>query len=178
MNKPRVRDNIVEGRLFTHETEERDEWKTEKWRLRDLQNHPVDPNWENGQYLKCHAKARKNKYLRLDTIIFDLVGIAGKGNSRFIRSAFIIKKIKDGKLSFDTFFFADDKPIKSPITVTRTQYGVIVSRKNSTKLLEKMLRNGYNEYKASQKPRSINVRDWRFMKRVASRHIPISHICR
>lgn len=126
-----MQNNITEGRLLPHESEERNIWITQNWRLRDLQHHPIEPNWERGQYLKCHAMERTNKKLKLNTIVFDLIGIQGKGNSRFIRSTFVINKIEDGTLYFDSFLFADGDPITSPKNITRHPYGVLLNKKKS-----------------------------------------------
>jgi len=168
--------SILEGRLLPHESEERDEWE-DGWRLRDLQNHPIDPNWETGQYLKCHSLARFNKKLKAGTVIFDLVGMPGKGNSRFIRSAFVISKIKKGILFFDSFFFADGKPLKSPINVTRSSYGVILEKPEVIKLFKKMEKNQYHEYKIGHKPKSIKKSYWDYMLSRASVSITRQHIC-
>jgi len=177
-NKIMRTDEIVEGRFFTHESEERDVWKTAKWRLRDLQHHPIDPNWENGKYVKCHTIARKNDKLKLGTIIFDLVGIEGHGNSRFIRSAFVINKKTNGILNFDSFFFCDETPLKSPKKITRTSFGVLLKRNEAIRLLNKMKKNHYNEYKVGKKPKSINKQEWNYMKRLASKHVSKRHVCK
>jgi len=168
--------NISEGRLLPHESEERDEWE-DGWRLRDLQNHPIDPNWETGQYLKCHALARNNKKLKEGTIIFDLVGMKGQGYSRFIRSAFVISKIENGTLYFDSFFFADKDPLRSPKNIIRHPYGAILEKKAVVQLLKKMEKNHYHEYKIGQRPKSIKKRYWNYMLSRASVSKTRRHIC-
>ena len=47
----------VLGGLLTHKRDSRD------WRLRKFRdssdNHPIDPNWETGMYMRCHPDARQ-----------------------------------------------------------------------------------------------------------------------
>jgi len=172
-----VKNEISQGRLLPHETEDRDIWKTEKWRLRDLQHHPIDPNWESGKYLKCHTLARYNRKLKPNTIIFDLVGMKGHGNSRFIRSAFLINRMKAGTLYFDSFYFSDGKPLKSPKNVTRSSYGVKLEKDEVIRLLKRMKKNSYHEYKVGQKPKSITSEDWKEMKKAARESMSKHHHC-
>lgn len=173
-----VKNDIFQGRLLPHESEERDIWKTEKWRLRDLQHHPIDPNWESGKYLKCHSLARYNRKLKPNTIIFDLVGMKGHGNSRFIRSAFLINRMKAGTLYFDSFYFSDGKPLKSPKNVTRSSYGVKLEKDEVIRLLKRMKKNSYCEYKVGQKPKSITYEDWKEMKKAARESMSKYHHCK
>jgi len=170
-------EDIVEGRLIPHQHEKRDEWSTECWRLRNMLEHPIDPNWESGRYLRCHVAMRNNRKLLPNTMIFDLVGISGYGNKRFIRSAFLLKKIESGTLYFDSFLFADEDPLESPKNIIRHPYGAKLRKKESEELLRMMKKNGYNLYKAGQRPKSIDRQDWKVMKTIASRHIPKRHIC-
>lgn len=173
-----MKDEIVEGRLIPHQHEKRNTWNTEIWRMRNLLEHPIDPNWESGRYIKCHIDMRMNQKLVPNTIIFDLVGLAGKGNMRFIRSAFLINKKDNGILYFDSFYFADGNPLPSPKNVIHHNYGVKMTKKQSIKLLERMKKNQYNLYKVGQRPKSIHLEDWKTMKSVAKKYLPKRHVCK
>lgn len=160
---------ITGGRLLTHAHDENN------WRLRDMKYHPRDPNWETGQYTKCHEGFRTNPNLQPNTFVFDLVHVKER-KSYVIRSAFLIKKIKRGTVYFDSYFYADGEPLEFPMEHSRTRYGDILTKKQTTDILEKITKNSYNEYKAGEKPNSIRGWDWERMK-TAALTSSIEHTC-
>ena len=165
--------DILEGRILVHQHD------LDNWHLRNMEKHPIDPNWETGTYSKCHVGFRQNKNLKKNTIVFDLV-IQDK--KLIIRSAFIVKKIKNGIVFFDSFLFADGKPLGIseklfPIKQSRTRYGNIISDKDSNELLEDMKTHSYNEYAVGTKPFSINQKDWEKMILKSSKCKDESHFC-
>jgi len=165
--------DILEGRILVHQHE------PNNWRLRNLEKHPIDPNWETGTYSKCHIDFRQNKNLKKNTVVFDLV-IQDKKS--IIRSAFVVKKIKNDTVFFDSFLFSDGKPLEIseklfPTKQSRTRYGNIISDKDLNDLLEKMKNHSYNEYPIGTKPLSINRKDWEKMISKSSKCKDEPHFC-
>jgi len=165
--------DIPEGRILVHQH------NPDNWRLRNLEKHPIDPNWETGTYSKCHIGFRENKRLKVNTVVFDLV-IQDKKS--IIRSAFVVKKIKNGIVFFDSFLFADGKPLEIPeklfpTSQSRTRHGNIISDKDSNDLLEDMRAHSYNEYPVGTKPFSINQNDWEKMILTSSKCKDEQHFC-
>jgi len=165
--------SILEGRILVHQHD------PNNWRLRNLEKHPIDPNWETGTYSKCHISFRENKNLKENITVFDLI-IQDKKS--IIRSAFVIKKIKNGIVFFDSFLFADGKPLViskklfSP-RQNRTRYGNIISDRDSNDLMEKMKTHSYNEYTVGTKPVSINQNDWEKMIAMSLKCKDERHFC-
>lgn len=147
---------IVEGRLVTHAHDKFN------WRLRDMINHPRDPSWETGRYSTCHELFRLNPKLQTNTMVFDLVRQKGK-KFPVIRSAFLIEKLVNGVLYFDSFYFSDGEPLETPHNLFRTSYGKKLTRKESITILTKMMNNSYKKYDVGAKPKSIGEEDWRRM---------------
>lgn len=162
-------DKIVEGRLVTHAHDEFN------WRLRDMVNHPEDPNWNQGTYSLCHEDLRFNSNLQHNTIIFDLVR-RKENRHPIIRSAFVINKIDNGVIYFDSFLFADGEPIEIEQNLYRTRYGDIISKKECIILLSKMSKS-YNRYQSGQKPKYISGFDWERMKLAALQSTSKVHRC-
>jgi len=162
--------DIVEGRLVTHKHDR------ENWRLRDMVEHPRDPNWETGQYTTCHKLFRLNKKLQSNTVVFDLVFVKGR-KFPVIRSVFVIKDINIGIIKFGSFLFSDGEPLELKRNLTSTSYGPKLSKEESVELLRRMKNNSYNEYKIGEKPKSISAWDWERMKMAASSTSNKPHSC-
>lgn len=168
-----MKDEILEARLVFHSHNPKD------WRLRNMEKHPIDPNWESGTYSKCSIKFRSNKNLRVNSVIFDLTI---HNYEIVIRSAFIIKKIENTILYFDSFLFADKDPLVIPKKLfspdnPRNSLGNKISNKEALDLLSTMKSHSYNEYKIGTKPNSIKQKDWAYMISKTTASKSKKHIC-
>ena len=134
------------------------------WRLKSLE-HIVDPCFSQGMYAVCHSDARNNKKLLPHTLIIDLVGKHGCGDFRYVRSMFIVNKIKNGIWYYSQYWFCDGcDPIEYPKKITRSRYGV---RDDAIIWLKKIEADcNYNKYPSGQRPKSIATTDWEFQKRL------------
>lgn len=142
------------------------------WRLRDLENHPLDPGWEEGCYVCCHPKIRS--LTKEGTRIIDVV-VSDKGKP-IIRSAFEVTKTEETKhlqaLYFDEFHFADGEPIELPEPYI--QYRQMTMRTfakkypNEPQVWER-IEGTYTKYKKGVKPKSIDLESWTRMKEIAAK---------
>lgn len=172
LDNPMMSD-VIEGRLLIHQ------FDPKNWRLRNLEKHPIDPNWETGTYSKCHIDFRLNKGLSINTIVFDLIYYRHK---ILVRSAFIIKEIKNGIVYFNSFLFADEYPLVIPENLYspkqfRTRYGNKIPKNKAVELLHEMQNHSYNEYAIGTKPKSIKQSEWKKMISIASKNKYEKHIC-
>lgn len=154
---------MVEDRFLLHASNRKD------WRLRNIEEHPLDPGWEVGQYCICHEKIRGK--IELGARIFDVVVKDGTG---VIRSYFTISRAEgEGSsrvLHFDDFYFADGEPIALPgpyIQYRQMKMGTWVKKYGSQPLLAKLIKR-YAYYKKGQKPVSIDQGSWTMMVRRGS----------
>lgn len=154
---------LVEDRFLLHASDRKD------WRLRNVEEHPLDPGWEVGQYCICHKRVRTS--IELGAQVFDVVVKQGKG---IIRSAFVVSEA-GGKgnsrvLYFDGFYFADGEPIELP--GPRIQYRQMKVRtwvkKYGSYPLWDVVTERYTYYKKGQRPISVDKDSWAVMVARAS----------
>lgn len=146
---------LVEDRFLLHASDRKN------WRLRNTEEHPLDPGWEVGQYCVCHEEVRGN--IKLGARIFDVVVKDGNG---VIRSAFTASRAKgEGNarvLYFDDFYFADGEPILLPghyVQYRQMKMSTWTKKYGSHQLWEKVTEQ-YTKYKKDQKPLSIEEASW------------------
>jgi len=161
----------------------------EKWRIRNLKDHPNDPGWERSRYCQCHRVLRESsaiwKKFREEAIyIIDAVRIERKKHA--IRSMFKITDVRqclvhsDSKdLLFKDYFFAPKNPAKvlfvQKIKGLENYNGVQVKKLDSynpEKIVEKILKT-YEHVLKGKKPSSLHSKDW---KQYLMRH-DIKHMC-
>jgi len=138
-----------------------------------MEEHPLDPGWEVGQYCICHKDVRAG--IELGTRIFD---VAVKDEKAVIRSAFIISGAKgEGKsrvLYFNDFYFADGEPVELQgfyIQYRQMKVNTWVKKYGSYSLWDKVTKatEQYVNYKKGQKPISIDKDSWDKMVARASK---------
>ena len=164
------------GRLVIHQHE------NDYWRLRNIKDHPIDPNWETGTYCKCHQKMRQ--IFQKGKWIFDVVWIP-QGVFPHARSAFKIKFIEGETLHYVEYWFNDGKPLEiTPAIVSsikpytyRTSTGKILTQDDCKNLLIAFKKNSFHKYKKGEKPESITVKDWARMTREAKKSLRKRHRC-
>ena len=154
---------MVEDRFLLHASDR------ENWRLRNIEEHPLDPGWEEGKYCRCHANIRAS--VELGAQIFDVVVKDGNG---VIRSAFVIHGAQgEGNsrvLYFDDFYFADGEPMKLPgpyIQYRLMKMKTWIKKYERYSLWNKIAER-YTYYKKGQKPCSIDQSSWSRMLTIAS----------
>ena len=92
----------------------------EKWRIRDIVEHPVDPGWEIGRYCLCHRSIRNSKKTdpENNSEIYFIDIVHQRHNQHVIRSMFKISDKKPQnqkfgrKIIFDGYYFAPKDPSK------------------------------------------------------------------
>lgn len=146
------------GRVAFHKHDPQD------WRIRDLNNHPMDPGWERGQYSVCHADMRK--LLRRDNAVIDVVW---DGHRSVVRSAFVVSGKKGNRLTFRGYYFAKNRPITSRSYSFRTNTGIPLEGETLWKLWRR-ISSEYELCKVGSRPRTIEINDW-------ERMIETSHKC-
>ncbi len=166
----------IEGGILVHKHDKLD-WRLRKFRDKK-DNHPLDPNWETGRYIRCHHDAREK--MKSGTTIFDIVIVKGKG---VIRSAFLINRVvKRGSeriLYFKKFWYpaSSTKPINSPYHIIRTRYAKKLDEGEVKSLVDKMRKAGYVEYTRGMIPRNIESEDWKAMIREGRKALGRPHQC-
>lgn len=154
------------GRLSIHATASDEDWPVtnEKWRLRSLENHPLDPGWERGEYSKCHSDMRER--VAEGEVIFDVVKREGE---KVIRSAFVVDSKDENVLEFEEFYFLDgswkDGIHPEELGKPQTRWGVKVDKDKYFDLMN--VSDFYNLYEAAKKPKSIDEKDWKRMVETA-----------
>lgn len=156
---------MVEDRFLLHASDR------ENWRLRNVEEHPLDPGWEVGKYCRCHPSVRAK--IELGARTFDVVVRDGKG---VIRSAFVIRGAQgEGNsrvLHFDDFYFADGEPMKLPgpfIQYRLMKMKTWIKKYGRHSLWDKIA-DRYTHYKKGSKPRSIDKSSWSRMVAIASKN--------
>jgi hypothetical protein len=140
------------------------DWKLRKYRAAS-RNHPIDPSWETGRYMKCHPDARAQ--LEVDQFLFDIVSVNGQG---LVRSAFKISGSSgvehDKALYFESFWFPGAKGgVVFPKKFHRTRYPVPIDEPVAQKVIEQMREAGYHEYEKGVMPSTVDSTDWNDMVR-------------
>jgi hypothetical protein len=105
----------------------------DKWWIRDLNNHPMDPGWERGEYSVCHAEMRQR--LNRNDALLDVVW---DGQRSVIRSAFIVAGKKRNKLRFHQYYFVKKRPIVYAKYPFRTNPGIQLKGKNLQRLWKRI----------------------------------------
>lgn len=132
-----------------------------KWRLRDWNDHPNDPGWEEGTYSECHDDLRSD--VQEGDIIFDTVYYDDPSRtSPIIRSVFVVKDVSDDILYFDDFIFLDGN-INDGIQASCRNYKELTNQKLEYYLNEIEARTNYNQYSVGDKPESIPTELWQKM---------------
>jgi len=165
------------GRLVIHQKDKHN------WRLRNMIDHPIDPNWETGTYCKCHEDLRQN--MKNGKWVIDVVRVSPK-KYPCPRSAFKIKSKKGEILEFDSFWFNDGALFEiTPKIVPsikrkmyRTRYGKNLSKHDWKKLFQEFRKHSFHHYTKGQKPKSITSEDWKKMKNAARKSISKHHNCK
>lgn len=134
----------------------------DRWRLRDWDDHPNDPGWENGTYTHCHGELRAK--VRSGEIVFDTVyPDRPAGDSPIIRSAFVVEDATDHELSFSGFIFLDGDSSEG----VRASKARGHKRLNKDQIVEYMqqirAREAYTRYSIGNKPESISQELWQKM---------------
>jgi hypothetical protein len=166
----------LDGVILTHVHDEQD-WRLRRFRAK-RDNHPVDPNWETGRYIWCHADARDK--IEPGLVIFDVVYLHGEG---VVRSAFEVTKKITHKLGPTLYFKRFWYPSSSAESVTalakfhQTRYPKKLGENEVESLIGDMKRAGYREYECGQVPSDVNINDWNSMIKEARSSLGDSHIC-
>lgn len=134
----------------------------DRWRLRDWDNHPNDPGWENGTYSTCHAKFRTK--VQSGDIVFDTVcpGNPTKTDP-IIRSVFIVKDTSNGVLSFDEYMFLDGGPEDGVQAHMPRGHRPLDKAQVQDYLQQIEARDAYSRYSTGSKPESIPKELWKKM---------------
>jgi len=164
----------------------------EKWRIRDLKDHPRDPGWERSLYCRCHSRMRNSKpiakyYEEEEVYILDAVRIQSK--KHVIRSMFQITDIKPCKLDkstkdllFRDYYFAPKN--ESKILYAQEIRGLsdfnclraskLLRSENAPTEIVKKIKRTYEHITKGKKPSTIDPKDWEFYRK----YLGIQHVCR
>ena len=162
----------------------------EKWRIRDLKDHPRDPGWESSRYCRCHSVMRigiAKRYKKEEEIyVLDLVYIQSK--KHVIRSMFQIRDTKPCQIDkstqdllFSDYYFA-------PINKSKISYiqefpelsdfkclrGTKILDENISKKIIKKIKKTYEHVKRGKKPSTVNTKDWEFYSEL----LETKHVCK
>jgi len=141
-----------------------------------MKEHPLDPGWEAGSYMKCHPRVRP--HIKKNDKVIDVVVKDGKP---IVRSAFVVSEAKGhGKarvLYFNEFYFADgEQPIELPIEHKgyHIQYRNMRMQKFAQKYPKESqfwerIEKTYARYKKGIRPVSIDEESWNRMKERATK---------
>jgi len=134
----------------------------DRWRLRDWDNHPNDPGWEDGTYSSCHAEFRSK--VHDGDIVFDTV-YSGRsvGSNPIIRSAFVVEDASDGELSFDEFVFLDGDPSEGVQARIPRGHRSLDRAQVEEYLQQIEARDAYTQYSVGSRPESISGELWERM---------------
>lgn len=150
--------------------------ESQRWTIRNVVDHPVDPWWERGVYCVCHQKLREKLAHLLashETWLFDSV-YHRKCRKYVIRSAFQItgfdEDCRRGKkgpdLTFNDYYFAG----KSPITLRKQPgrgYGSVAEGSGFSNLRKQVREAKYEHCRNGTRPRIIPEEAWEAMKWIA-----------
>jgi len=146
-----------------------------KWWIRSPGEHTVDPNWERGEYLRCHGKMREA--VGPGAAILDVVW---NGSATIVRSAWVVAdKRGDDVLRFTRFYFV---PRDGPFVVYRNSHfrsppaGAILE---GDRLKDKwrQIAKEYEFLSAGARPRIFELDDWHRMCSVAEEKLSLPHKC-
>jgi len=164
----------------------------EKWRIRNLKDHPRDPGWERSLYCRCHSVMRNSKeitkrYKEEEIYVLDVVKIQSK--KHVIRSMFQITDIKPCKfdkstkdLLFRDYYFAPKN--ESKILYVQEIRGLadfngirgskLLRSENIPMKIVKKIKRIYEHIAKGKKPSTIDQKDWEFYHK----HLGIQHVCK
>jgi len=144
----------VHQRLKKHQLRD-----AERWRLRDWDNHPNDPGWEDGTYSTCHGKLRTK--VQSGDVVFDTVYPESPvGATPIIRSAFVVGDASNGVLSFSEFMFFDGEPAAG-VQARMSRGHKSLGRGQVEDYMEQIeAHDAYACYPAGSKPKSIPQELW------------------
>ena len=166
----------MEGGILTHKHDNGD------WRLRNFRekhdNHPIDPNWETGCYIKCHKEARDR--IPVGWMLFDVVFLNGKG---VFRLAFQIERaIKRGSnriLYFKKFWYpTSPQYLTCKYNLRRTRHPKSLNEQEVQSLIRNMQDQGYVENERGTMPLNVNPDDWNDMLQRSRGELGKPHTCR
>ena len=163
----------------------------DKWRIRDLEHHPLDPGWERSLYCRCHSVMRNSKpiarsYKEEEVYVLDAVWVHSQ--KHIIRSMFQIMGIKPCKFDkstkdflFRDYYFAPKKESKilfvQEIGELADFKGIrgskLLSKNTSTEIVKKIKKN-YEHIVKGGKPSTIDPKDWKFYRK----YLETQHVCR
>lgn len=134
----------------------------DRWRLRDWDDHPNDPGWEDGTYSTCHVEFRAK--VQSGDIVFDTVYPKNPVRTNpIIRSAFVVKDASDGVLSFDEFIFLDGKSSDGVRARMARGHNSLDRVQVQDYLQQIKARDTYTRYSIGSKPESISEELWKQM---------------
>lgn len=169
----------MDGAILIHVHDKQD-WRLRRFRSRRMkENHPVDPNWETGRYMRCHEDARDK--MKPGLMIFDVVFLDGR---RVVRSAFKIRRArrhKSGRILYFSKFWYPTSSVQAalaPPGPPRTRHPQKLGEEEAESLIGEMRAAGYHEYKSGQTPWNINSEDWKYMMEKARNSLGTKHVCR
>lgn len=138
---------------------------TEPWRLRNWNDHPLDPGWEEGRYCRCHRAFRNASTRQAGEFVVDCVRDEETNKSGYaIRSYFQISEIEacretTGKdLRFASYYFCDGKPSRLRRAIRPRGLRLTPSEWHRLKA-----NPSYKEYgcSTSTRPHSVDKADWK-----------------
>lgn len=163
----------------------------EKWRIRNLKDHPRDPGWERSLYCRCHSGMRNSKeitkrYKEEEIYVLDIVKVQSK--KHVIRSMFQITGIKPCQLDnstqdllFRDYYFAPKNESKilyiqeiQELSDFKGIRGAKILNENTSKKIVKKIKETYEHIAKGKKPSTIDPEDWRFYHK----HLGIQHVCK
>jgi len=163
----------------------------EKWRIRDVKDHPRDPGWERSRYCRCHTGMRNSKkitkkYKEEKIYVLDTVTIQSK--KHVIRSMFLITDIEPCKfdnstqdLLFKDYYFAP-KDVSKILHVQEFEELTDFNGIRNTKLLDeniskriiKKIKKTYEHVAKGEKPSTVELKDWRLYDKC----LGLQHVCK
>lgn len=134
-----------------------------KWRLREWNEHPLDPGWERGEFSICH-KSFRGKATEGD-LVFDVIYPNGSVGDppRIIRSACRIASKEENILKFDSFHFLDGDWEEGLSAEIRRDHKELDQDKAEKWINSIRNSSSYNEYPIGEKPQSIPEKYWKKM---------------
>lgn len=137
-----------------------------------MEEHPLDPGWEEGSYVCCHKNIRR--LTEIGTRIIDVV--TNEKRKPIVRSAFLVSRAEgtgySRELFFDEFYFASDDPIELPglyIQYRQMKMQAFVRNYPDEPPLWERIERTYTKYKKGVRPESIDLESWTKMKEIAAR---------
>lgn len=134
----------------------------DRWRLRDWDNHPADPGWEDGTYSTCHPTFRTK--VQSGDIVFDTVSPGDPTKTDpIIRSAFVVEDTSDGVLSFEEFIFFDGEADAGVCAQMSRGHKRLDASQVEEYLQQLEEQDEYTCYSVGSEPKSIRTELWERM---------------